>query len=172
MPTLCDRQMTALADQAGKLNQKRMRLELAITPRITRASLWPTTWDHDHRVGFINPHKERFGVEPICQTQQVAPSTYYAAVSRPPSGRWLRDEEVKAEITRVHRDNSTSTGSRRSGSNGGERASRSELELVGAFRGKTWRTTTPGVAGERPADLVERNFTATAPKRLWVANLS
>jgi putative transposase len=47
-----------------------------------------------------------------------------------------------------------------------------ELELVGAVRGKTWRTTIPSEAGQRPADLVERNFTASAPNRLWVADLT
>ena len=47
-----------------------------------------------------------------------------------------------------------------------------ELELEGVVRGKTWRTTMPSEAGQRPADLVERNFTATAPNRLWVADLT
>jgi len=133
-------------------------------------------------VSFINQHKERFGVEPICQTLQVAPSTYYAAVLRPPSARRLRDEELKAEITRVHRDNFDVYGVekvwkqlRREGIEvGRDRVARlmAELELVGAVRGKTWRTTTPSEAGRRPADLVERNFTATAPNRLWVADLT
>jgi len=133
-------------------------------------------------VSFINQYKERFGVEPICQTLQVAPSTYYAAVSRPPSARRQRDEELKAEIARVHRDNFDVYGVekvwkqlKREGIElGRDRAARlmAELELVGVVRGKTWRTTTPGAAGERPADLVERNFTATAPNRLWVADLT
>lgn len=47
-----------------------------------------------------------------------------------------------------------------------------ELELVGAVRGKTWRTTVPGELERRPADLVERNFTASMPNRLWVADLT
>ena len=47
-----------------------------------------------------------------------------------------------------------------------------ELELVGAVRGKTWRTTSPGETSQRPADLVERNFTAPMPNRLWVADLT
>lgn len=47
-----------------------------------------------------------------------------------------------------------------------------ELALVGVVRGKTWRTTVPKEASHRPADLVERNFTATMPNRLWVADLT
>jgi len=40
---------------------------------------------------FIDAHRERFGVEPICQALAVVPSTYYAARTRPPSARACRD---------------------------------------------------------------------------------
>ena len=86
------------------------------------------------------------------------------------------------EITHVHRDNFNVYGVekvwkqlRRQGIEvGRDRVARlmGELELVGAVRGKTWRTKTPDQADRRPADLVERNFTATAPDRLWVADLT
>jgi putative transposase len=56
-------------------------------------------------VKFIDAHRERWGVEPICRVLQVAPSTYYAAVKRPLSARRQRDEQLKIEIGRVHRDN-------------------------------------------------------------------
>ena len=56
-------------------------------------------------IAYIDAFKERFGVEPICQQLPIAPSTYYAAKSRPPSARAVRDEGVKPEIQRVHRDN-------------------------------------------------------------------
>ncbi len=131
---------------------------------------------------FINQYKERFGVEPICQTLQVAPSTYYAAVSTPLSSRRLRDEELKAEVTRVHRENFDVYGvekvwkqlTREGIEVGRDRVARlmADLELIGVVRGKTWRTTTRDERGQRPADLVERNFTATAPNRLWVADLT
>ena len=133
-------------------------------------------------MSFINQHRERFGVEPICETLQVAPSTYYAALSRPPSLRQLRDEELKAEITRVHKDNFDVYGvekvwkqlRRESIDCGRDRVARlmAELELEGVVRGKVWRTTVPLEPGSRPADLVDRNFTATAPNRLWVADLT
>ena len=131
---------------------------------------------------FINAFKDKWGVEPICQTLEVAPSTYYAALQRPPSARQVRDRELKPEIERVHRQNFDVYGvekmwrqlARESVSVGRDRVARlmAELELVGAVRGKTWRTTNPSCVGERPADLVERNFTASAPNRLWVADLT
>ena len=133
-------------------------------------------------MNFINDHRHNFGVEPICETLQVAASTYYAAVSKPPSARRVRDEELKAEIARVHKDNFDVYGVekvwkqlKREGIEvGRDRVARlmAELELVGVVRGKTWRTTIPAEVGARPADLVERDFTADTPNRLWVADLT
>lgn len=133
-------------------------------------------------MSFINEYRDRFGVEPICETLQVAPSTYYAALSRPPSARRQRDEELKAEVTRVHKDNLDVYGVEKVWKQlrrerievGRDRVARlmAELELEGVVRGRVWRTTIPSASGARPADLVERNFTATAPNRLWVADLT
>jgi putative transposase len=47
-----------------------------------------------------------------------------------------------------------------------------QLGLAGAVRGKVKRTTVPAEAAARPGDLVERTFTAPAPNRLWVADLT
>ena len=55
--------------------------------------------------GFIAVHRCRFGVEPICRVMECSPSTYWAARSRPPSQRSLRDEFLKPEIRRVHKEN-------------------------------------------------------------------
>ena len=133
-------------------------------------------------MSFINQHRDKFGVEPICDVLQVAPSTYYAAHSRPPSARRLRDGELKPEITRVHKDNLDVYGVEKVWKQlrrehiecGRDRVARlmAELDLEGVVRGKVWRTTVPGESGSRPADLVERNFSATAPNRLWVADLT
>jgi putative transposase len=133
-------------------------------------------------VSFINEHRERFGVEPICDTLQVAPSTYYAALSRPASARQVRDRELKVEIARVHQENFDVYGTEKVWKQlrredievGRDRVGRlmAELELEGAVRGKIWRTTIPSKVGSRPADLVDRNFSTTAPNRLWVADLT
>ena len=131
---------------------------------------------------YIDAHRERFGVEPICQVLEIAPSTYYAAKSRPPSVRALRDEELKPEIARVHQGNFGVYGTRkvwrqlcREGVDvGRDRVARlmAELRLCGATRTKKVRTTIPASVTERPADLVERIFTASAPDHLWVADLT
>ena len=133
-------------------------------------------------MSFIKEHRERFGVEPICDTLQVAPSTYYAALSRPASARQQRDDQLKVEIARVHQENFDVYGTekvwkqlrRESVEVGRDRVGRlmAELELEGAVRGKTWRTTIPSQVDSRPADLVDRDFSATAPNRLWVADLT
>jgi len=61
-------------------------------------------------VKFIDAHKGRFGVAPICRVLtehgiKIAPSTYYDAKGRPASKRALRDEDLKVEIARVHGEN-------------------------------------------------------------------
>ena len=59
---------------------------------------------------FIDQHKDRFGVEPICRVltehgAKIAPNTYYTAKKRPPSARVKRDGQLKVEIGRVHAEN-------------------------------------------------------------------
>jgi putative transposase len=61
-------------------------------------------------VSFIDEYKQVFGVEPICRVLtghglKIAPSTYYAARTRPASARAVRDEALKTEITRVWKAN-------------------------------------------------------------------
>jgi putative transposase len=131
---------------------------------------------------FIDAHRERFGVEPICATLRVAPSTYHAAKTRPPSERALRDAWLTERIRRVHEANYGVYGARkvwRQLQREGVPAARCTVErlmaaagLRGVHRGAAKRTTLPDPAAERPADLVNRDFTATRPDRLWVADLT
>ena len=131
---------------------------------------------------FITEHRDTWGVEPICRELQVAPATYYAAVSRPPSRRALHDGVLKTEIERVHDENRGVYGVdkvwrqlRREGWEvGRDRVARlmRALGLAGVIRGKGKRTTIPAAQAERPGDLVDRNFTAVAPNRLWVADIT
>ncbi len=131
---------------------------------------------------YIEAHRKRYGVEPICELLPIAPSTYYDARKRLPSARALRDAKLKPEIHRVHAQNFGVYGAekvwRQLGREGipvarctVERLMR-ELGLRGVVRGKTRRTTTPDEAAPRPGDLVERDFSASRPNQLWVADLS
>jgi putative transposase len=133
-------------------------------------------------ITYIDCHRDRFGVEPICKHLPVAPSTYYDARKRPPSARSVRDECLKAEIRRVHAENFGVYGARkvwrqlnREGFDVArvtvERLMRS-LGLEGVRRGKKKRTTIPDEKALRPADLVNRVFSVSGPNRLWVADLT
>jgi putative transposase len=133
-------------------------------------------------IAFIDAHRAEFGVESICRALQFAPRTYYAAKARPASARSIRDQELKTEITRVHADNFGVYGAakvwaqlNREGISVErctvERLMR-HLGLRGAVRGKPVRTTIADDAADRPRDLVDRQFTAPGPNRLWVADLT
>ena len=57
-------------------------------------------------VGYIDDHRDRFGVEPICAVLPIAPSTYFLHKARAHdaatrSARARRDDELRAAIQRV-----------------------------------------------------------------------
>lgn len=139
-------------------------------------------------VEYVDEHRDRFGVEPICQVLreaglQIAPSTYYAAKARPPSARAVRDAELIEDIKGVHRANLGVYGARKvhaALNREGVTVARCTVErlmrqigLQGIRRDKTRKTTVAdGAETPRPLDLVERRFAATAPNQLWVADLT
>jgi putative transposase len=139
-------------------------------------------------VAFIHAHRDRFGVEPICRVLTdagvpIAPSTYYAARSRPRSPRSGRDEQLRKEIVRVFEANRRVYGARkvwtqlrREGFDVArctvERLMRA-LGLHGVVRGTSRpRTTIADPNRPRPTDLVGRRFEAVAPNRLWVTDIT
>jgi len=133
-------------------------------------------------IAYIEANKDRYGVEPICRHLPIAPSTYYAAATKPPSTRALRDDELKPEIRRVHAANFGVYGARKVWHQLNreglivarctvERLMR-ELGLQGVRRGKFKRTTIPDRTAPRPADLVMRDFSAARPNQLWVADIT
>ena len=127
-------------------------------------------------------YRHRWGVEPICSALQVAPSTFYAALGRKSSRGCERDEQLKVEIARVHRENFGVYGIEkvwrqlnREGVNIGRRVARlmDDLDLEGVVRGKRNRITTVSAEVDaRRADLVERDLSADAPNAKWVADLT
>jgi putative transposase len=133
-------------------------------------------------IKYIDEHRGSFGVEPICRTLAVAPSSYYAARNRPPAARAIADAALSTTISQLHRDHFGVYGVRklwRQLRRAGEQAGRDHvarlmrnLGLAGVTRAKRIRTTKPALVAQRPADLVERVFAAPAPNRLWVADLT
>ena len=128
------------------------------------------------------------GVEPICAVLkkagvQIAPSSYYAAKTKPPSARAIRDAELVTDIKVAHKANLGVYGARKIHAELNregipvarctvERLMRSE-GLRGIPREKTRKTTIgDGAETERPEDLVKRKFVATGPNQLWVADLT
>jgi putative transposase len=114
---------------------------------------------------------------------KIAPNTYYVAKKRPPSKRAIRDEELKREIVRVHGENLDVYGADKVWTQlnrEGIRVARCtverlmrELGLYGVHRGRRFKVTTHADERQhRPSDLVERNFKASRPNRLWVADLT
>src|SRR5262249_25089979 len=112
----------------------------------------------------------------------IAPSTYYAAKSRPPSARAVRDAALKAEITRVWKENREVCGADKVWlelNRQGIRAARCtterlmrDLGLQGVRRGRKVRTTVPGRDGQRAGDLLRRDLTPPPPHPRPVADLT
>lgn len=133
-------------------------------------------------VSYIDQHKTEFGIEPICEVMQFAPSTYYAAKTRPLSQRAIRDACLKVVIVTVHQANYEVYGvrkmwkaMRRAGADiGRDQVARlmRELGIEGARRGPKMKTTRADERASRPPDLVERRFTAERPNQLWVTDLT
>lgn len=138
-------------------------------------------------VQFIDQRKHEFGVEPVCRTLtavgiQIAPSTYYAFKTRSPSRREIRDEELLVQICRVHAKNFGVYGAKKVHAQlrrEGIEVARCTVErlmrsagLRGVSRAKGPRTTIPGSGPDARPDLVERDFTATTPNQLWVADIT
>lgn len=131
---------------------------------------------------FIDLNREHLGVEPICRELEVSASAYRARRTRPPSSRSLRDLWLLAQIRRVHE-----------GSNGvygqlkvwdelndtGIAVARCTVErlmrvhgICGVGPAKTKKTTIPGPAPVPAQDLVRRDFTASRPDELWLADFT
>ena len=139
-------------------------------------------------VRFIDDHRDAHGIESICAVVPIAPSTYFLHKARQTdptrrSARTQRDDALRIAIQRVWDENQQVYGPRKVWKQlrrEGIRVARCTVErlmrdmgLRGAVRGRAWKVTTQSdAAAARPADLVERRFTATRPNQLWVADFT
>ena len=132
-------------------------------------------------VSFIDAHREEFGVEPICAQLPIAPSGYYNVKSRPPSARSRRDAAMIALLVALWVANYRVYGARKlwkAARRGGRDIGRDQVARlmrtagIEGIRRRRVRTTRPDSGAVRPADLVERDFSATEPNRLWVSDVT
>lgn len=134
----------------------------------------------------------RWGVEPMCAVLSqhgvtISPSTYYEWVSKQPTKRELVDAELVEVITAQREDKKTgkfvaTLGSRKLWirlRGQGHDVARCTVERImgeqgweGARYGSKHKTTMADPAHERYPDLVDRNFCAPMPNRLWVADFT
>jgi putative transposase len=132
---------------------------------------------------YVDEHRERFGVEPICTTLGVSVSAYYQRRTGRRSARAVEDERLFERIRELHSANYYAYGYRRMWKalrRAGEQVPRCRVQrlmrsngIQGAKRrGKPWRTTRPDPQAARRPDLVERDFSASRPNELWVADIS
>ena len=133
----------------------------------------------------IDELRAEYGVEPACRVLEVAPSTYYAvkARERSPSQRARRDAELIERIRRIHEENYGVYGARKVWwqlRREGFDVARCTVErlmaregLKGVVRGKKRRTTILDDGQvDRAPDLVDRDFSAPSPNRLWVTDFT
>lgn len=139
-------------------------------------------------IRYIDEHKDQFGVEAICRVLRpavrgfITARGYRAAKARPPSARSLKDDLLVPEVIRLHEENFSVYGVRkmhallkRQGWDVGRDQTARLMGIagvVGVKRSKKVYTTKSDPASAKPADLVKRDFTATAPRRLWVADIT
>ncbi len=133
-------------------------------------------------VDFIDEARGEFGVAPICDALQVAPSTYYSAKTRPLSDRAIRDAVMMPVLLVLWKANYSVYGARKlwiAARNAGHGIGRDqvarlmrELGIWGVKRSRRVRTTKRDDTVARSPDLVERDFTASAPNQLWVTDLT
>ena len=138
-------------------------------------------------VSFIDQHRASYGVEPICAELPIAPSTYYEYKAREADpgrlpARHQRDARLAIDIRRIWEENFRVYGARKVWKQLNREHIRiakctterlmQKLGIQGVQRGKGFKTTIPDDAAARPADLVNREFTATRPNQLWVADIT
>ena len=134
------------------------------------------------RFRFVEQEKARYPVRVLCSALGVSPSGYYAWRSRGPSTRERSDADLAAEIRQFHARSRGTYGVPRIWADlaeAGHHVSRKRVarlmradRLAGVHRRRFVRTTIRDEHAAPFPDLVNRDFTATGPDRLWVADIT
>ena len=131
---------------------------------------------------FVDKHRARFGVEPICREIEASASAYRARRTRPPSRRAVRDAWLLSQIRRVHAACDGIYGQLKVWdelNDEGIRVARCTVErlmrgagIEGVRNGKVQRTTYPGLSPVAAPDLVHRDFSADRPDAVWLSDFT
>jgi putative transposase len=132
---------------------------------------------------FIEDHRDSYPVQLMCRVLEVSPAGYYAWRSRPQSARSAANSELLSAIKQVHQDNRGRYGSPRihiALQNQGRGVSRGRIERlmrrhgVRAIMARPRRVRTTDSHHDLPIapNLLDRNFTASAPNRVWLADIT
>ncbi|MCA1680591.1 MAG: IS3 family transposase [Actinobacteria bacterium] len=132
---------------------------------------------------YIDEHRGRFGVEPICRVLDASASAYYQRATGERSERQVADEQLLGVIKATHEANYCAYGYRKMWlalRRAGHQVGRDHVKrlmrqhhIQGAKRrGKPWRTTIADASATRAPDLVNRDFTASRPDELWIADFT
>jgi putative transposase len=134
------------------------------------------------RFRFVDAEKARFPVSLLCRMVGVSKSGYYAWRDRPPSRRSREDAVLTERILKVHQRSRQTYGYPRVHAElralgmrcGRRRVARlmRKAGLQGCMRGRKKRTTRRDLCATPAPDLVKRGFRATAPDRLWAADIT
>jgi transposase InsO family protein len=138
-------------------------------------------------IAFIDDHRDKHGVEPICEVLPIAPATYYEHLARRVdparlSDRARRDAELRPHIQRVFDANWQVYGVRkvwrqlrREGFDVARCTVARLMKVMGIqgfIRGKPQKTTIPDKKLPCPLDKVNRQFRVPAPNMLWVSDFT
>jgi putative transposase len=133
-------------------------------------------------VTFVETHRHTFGVAPLLATIGEPVSTFYDRTSREPSARAVADAALVERIEAIWERSRRTYGAPRIHAmlaREGIRVGRKRVErlmrqfgIQGAHLHKHWKTTRQNKRATAALDLVDRNFSAAEPNRLWVADLT
>lgn len=130
----------------------------------------------------MRAHQAKWPIATQCRVLEVSPSGYYAWLKRPPSQRKQADMLLGDRIEALYLQSRSTYGRPRIQSDlrdeglfvSDKRVARlmRERNIQGASRRKSFVTTVRDKDARPAPDLVERNFCATAPNQLWVADIT
>ena len=130
----------------------------------------------------MSGHQAHYPIATMCRVLEVSTSGYYAWRQREPSARAQADDKLQARIKAIHDESRGTYGRPRIHAElradgvgvGGKRVARlmRRAGLQGVSRRRRVRTTRRNREARPVPDLVERNFTADRPDKLWVADIT